>query len=177
MTTLVRFTALALGAAAAGAGAGAAPVVAQAPRPVNGWQTATADAAGLGCGVDACQDSSRFGEYNYLHPNWHPWWNGTTAHTLQSVTKSVTATLFGVAMQRGQIRSLDTPLLSYFKAYESTKVDPRLRKATLADLLTTGSDPRRHSARHPERRARLHASDRADTGDEILQGRLLSPGP
>lgn len=103
----------------------------------------------IGCGVDACDDSSRFGEYNYLHPNWHPWWNGSTLHTLQSVTKSVTATLFGIAMQRGQLKGVETPLLSYFGAYDLSKVDPRLRKATLADLLTMRSGIEWHESDRP----------------------------
>jgi CubicO group peptidase (beta-lactamase class C family) len=103
----------------------------------------------IGCGIDACQDSSRLHHYNYLHPRWHPWWNGTEAHTLQSVTKSVAATLFGVAMQRGQIKTLDAPLLSYFTAYDLSKVDPRLRKATLADLLTMRSGIEWHETDRP----------------------------
>jgi hypothetical protein len=103
----------------------------------------------IGCGIDVCQDSSRLNQYNYLHPNFHPWWNGTELHTLQSVTKSVTATLFGVAAQRGQIKSLETPLLSYFTKYDLSKVDPRLRKATLADLLTMRTGIEWHETDRP----------------------------
>jgi CubicO group peptidase (beta-lactamase class C family) len=103
----------------------------------------------IGCGIDACTDSSRLHHYNYLHPNWHPWWQGGDLHTLQSVTKSVAATLIGVAMQRGAIRSVQTPLLSFFSAYDVSKVDPRLRKATLADLLTMRSGIEWHEQDRP----------------------------
>ena len=103
----------------------------------------------IGCGIDACKDSSQLNHYNYLHPNWHPWWNGSDQHTLQSVTKSVTATLFGVAAQRGQITSLRTPLLSYFKTYDLSKVDPRVQKATLADLLTMRTGIEWHETDRP----------------------------
>jgi CubicO group peptidase (beta-lactamase class C family) len=65
------------------------------------------------------------------------------------VTKSVTATLFGVAMQRGQLKDVSSPLLSYFSKYDVSKVDPRLRKATLEDLLTMRSGIEWHEQDRP----------------------------
>jgi hypothetical protein len=103
----------------------------------------------IGCGIDACKDSSQINHYNYLHPTFHPFWRGTQAHTLQSVTKSVAATVIGVAMQRGEIKSVQTPLLSFFTKYNLSKVDPRLRKATLADLLTMRSGIEWHETDRP----------------------------
>jgi hypothetical protein len=103
----------------------------------------------IGCGIDACKDSSQLNHYNYLHPNWHPWWQGSDLHTLQSVTKSVAATVIGAAMHRGAIKSVDAPLLSFFKAYDLSKVDPRLQKATLADLLTMRSGIEWHEQDRP----------------------------
>jgi Beta-lactamase len=103
----------------------------------------------IGCGIDACRDSTELNEFNYLHPTWHPWWKGGDLHTLQSVTKSVTATVIGVAMQRGAIKSVQTPLLSFFSAYDLSKVDPRLQKATLADLLTMRSGIEWHETDRP----------------------------
>ncbi len=90
----------------------------------------------LGCGVDACRDSTEVNHFNYLHPRFHPFWQGGAPHTLQSVTKSVTATLIGVAQQRGEIKDIKAPLLSFFTRYNLSKADPRLQKATLEDLLT-----------------------------------------
>jgi CubicO group peptidase (beta-lactamase class C family) len=70
-------------------------------------------------------------------------------HTLQSVTKSVTATLIGIAMQRGEIKSTGAPLLSFFRGYDLAGVDARLRKATLADLLTMRSGIEWHENDRP----------------------------
>lgn len=106
-------------------------------------------ASGIGCGINACTDSARDHHYNYLHPDYHPWWRGTEQHTLQSVSKSVAATIIGAAMQQGAIRSLDAPLLSFFKAYDLSNVDPRLHKATLRDLLTMRSGIEWHEIDRP----------------------------
>ena len=45
-------------------------------------------------------------EFNYMHPDWHPYYKGRDIHTLQSVTKSMAATVVGIALRRGEIRSL-----------------------------------------------------------------------
>jgi hypothetical protein len=103
----------------------------------------------IGCGLGACQDSSELNEFNYLHPTWHPFYNGRQVHTLQSVTKSVTATLIGIALQRNEIKSVSEPLLSFFGAYDLSKVDARLHKATLADLLTMRSGIEWHESDRP----------------------------
>jgi hypothetical protein len=103
----------------------------------------------LGCGVAACTDSSELHEFNYLHPSWHPFYQGRPVHTLQSVTKSVTATLIGIAIGRGEIKSMNEPLLSFFDKYDLSKVDPRLREATLADLLTMRSGIEWHESDRP----------------------------
>ena len=76
------------------------------------------------------------GEYNYYDPERHPFYRGREVHSLQSVTKSVSSTLIGIAIGQGKIAGTDAPLLSFFEEYE---VDPRLAEATLADLLTMRS--------------------------------------
>jgi CubicO group peptidase (beta-lactamase class C family) len=70
-------------------------------------------------------------------------------HSLQSVTKSIAATVIGVALGRGDIGSLDRPLLSFFTSYDTTKVDPRLRRATLDDLLTMRTGIEWHEGDRP----------------------------
>jgi hypothetical protein len=117
--------------------------------PVDYREVSRGKQSNIGCGIDACRDSSALHQFNYLHPDFHPWWKGRDIHSLQSVTKSVTATLFGVAMARGELKSFDTPLLSFFKGYDLSKVDPRLRKATLADLLTMRSGIEWHEQDRP----------------------------
>ena len=103
----------------------------------------------IGCGVGACTDSAELHEFNYLHPTWHPFYKGRQVHTLQSVTKSVTATLIGVALHRNEIKSVTQPLLSFLDAYDLSKVDARLQKATLADLLTMRTGIEWHEADRP----------------------------
>lgn len=39
------------------------------------------------------------GPYNYFDPYWHPYYHGTDMHTMQSVTKTVTSVIFGVAIR------------------------------------------------------------------------------
>lgn len=104
----------------------------------------------LGCGANTCPDEAAAADpYNYLHPSTHPFYQGREVHTLQSVTKSVAATLIGVALTRGEIESLDAPLLSFFETYDIADVDERLHQATLADLLTMRSGIEWHEQDRP----------------------------
>lgn len=89
----------------------------------------------IGCGY-GCADPSWNHQYNYLHPDWHPYFQGRDVHTLQSVTKSVSATLIGIAIERGSIAGVDTRMLPYLAEYDLSAVDDDLHKATLQDLLT-----------------------------------------
>lgn len=103
----------------------------------------------LGCGHETCTDSTDLNEFNYFHPDYHPYFQGRDVHSLQSVTKSVTATLFGIALQRGDLESLDQPLLSFFDDYDLSNVDERLHQATLEDLLTMRSGIEWHETDRP----------------------------
>ena len=60
---------------------------------------------------------------------------GTTLHTLQSVTKSVVSLTLGIAIARGELPSLDTPVLSFFDASAVANVDDLKRRMTLRHLL------------------------------------------
>lgn len=103
----------------------------------------------IGCGVDACNDASQLHEFNYLHPDFHPWYQGRDVHSLQSVTKSVTSVLIGVAIARGEIDGVDAPLLSFFDGYDVSGADPRLQDVTLDDLLTMRSGIEWHEGDRP----------------------------
>lgn len=83
------------------------------------------------------------GRYNYFDPNWHPYYQGTDLHTMQSVSKTVTSAIIGVAMTRGDFKAgLDTPVISYFDVSRIKNVDDRKRHMTLQHVLTmtTGLD-------------------------------------
>ena len=63
----------------------------------------------LGCG-EGCTDQAAMHEFNYFHPNWHPYYQGRDVHTLQSVTKSIAATVIGIALGRGEIARARRPV-------------------------------------------------------------------
>jgi hypothetical protein len=90
----------------------------------------------IGCGTDACDAPEDVHDFNYLHPDRHPFYRGREVHTLQSVTKSVTATLIGIAIFRGEIPGVDVPVFDLLSGYDLSALDSRVRDATLEDLLT-----------------------------------------
>jgi len=83
------------------------------------------------------------GPYNYFDPAWHPYYHGTDLHSMQSVSKTVTSVILGIAITRGDFKAgLDTPLLKYFDVATVKNVDDRKRRITLRHVLTmtTGLD-------------------------------------
>jgi CubicO group peptidase (beta-lactamase class C family) len=83
------------------------------------------------------------GRYNYYDPAWHPYYHGTDLHTMQSVSKTVTSAIIGVAITRGDFKAaLDSPVLGYFDLAKVKNVDERKRRMTLQNILTmtTGLD-------------------------------------
>ncbi len=100
----------------------------------------------IGCG-EGCADPARMHEFNYFHPNWHPYYQGRGVHTLQSVTKSIAATVLGIALERTRPGALDRPFLEFFTTHEPA--DPRLARATLRDLLTMRSGIEWHESDRP----------------------------
>jgi len=77
------------------------------------------------------------GRYNYFDPAWHPYYHGTGLHSMQSVSKTVTSIIFGVAMTRGDFKAgLNTPILTYFDVTKVQNIDDRKRRMTLKDVLT-----------------------------------------
>jgi CubicO group peptidase (beta-lactamase class C family) len=77
------------------------------------------------------------GPYNYFDPDWHPYYHGTDMHSMQSVSKTVTSVIFGIAMTRGDFKAgLDTPVLPFFDVSKVKNVDDRKRRMTLKHVLT-----------------------------------------
>ncbi len=75
------------------------------------------------------------GIYNYYDPGWHPYYKRTALHTMQSVSKSVTSALIGIAIGRGEIPGVDAKVMPYFSAFKIPP-DPRRDRMTLRDVLT-----------------------------------------
>ncbi|NKB87727.1 MAG: serine hydrolase [Acidobacteria bacterium] len=103
----------------------------------------------LGCGWDSCDSDDDLHDFNYLHPDFHPWYQGRRVHSLQSVTKSIASTVLAAAIHRGELPGIDATLVDFLKAYDLSTVDSRLHQATLADLLTMRSGIEWHEQDRP----------------------------
>jgi CubicO group peptidase (beta-lactamase class C family) len=79
------------------------------------------------------------GPYNYYDPDWHPYYRKGPLHTMQSVSKSVTSALVGIAMREGRIQSTDVAVLPFFEGFRAPSENPRWRAIKLVDLLTMTS--------------------------------------
>jgi CubicO group peptidase (beta-lactamase class C family) len=59
-----------------------------------------------------------------------------TLHDVRSVTKSVVALLYGIALERGQAPAPDEPLLRHFPEYPDLAADPQRAARTVEHVLT-----------------------------------------
>ena len=75
-------------------------------------------------------------QYNYYNPDYHPFREGSSVHTIQSITKSVTSALIGIAIHRGEIEGTDVAALSYLSDWEIPDPDGMKATITLEDVLT-----------------------------------------
>jgi len=57
-------------------------------------------------------------------------------HDVASVTKSITSTLVGLAIEKGHLRDVRQPVLDLFPSRKIANIDDRKRSITLEDLLT-----------------------------------------
>jgi CubicO group peptidase (beta-lactamase class C family) len=80
-------------------------------------------------------DDGRWPQQHWNEPLVPMLHDARTKHDLQSMTKSVTALLVGIALDRGNLKSLDTPVLSFFPSYADLHTPERLR-ITVRDVLT-----------------------------------------
>ena len=76
------------------------------------------------------------GPYNYFNPWWHPYFHNTDLHTLQSVTKTITSVIIGLAITRKDFPDLNTPILKFFDTSSVQNIDIRKRSITIKHLLT-----------------------------------------
>ena len=76
------------------------------------------------------------GQYNYFDTDWHPYYQKGRLHTMQSVSKSITSLLIGIAIDKGQISNENVKILSFFDDYDLSDLDERWSKITLKHVLT-----------------------------------------
>lgn len=78
-------------------------------------------------------------QYNYDHPEWHPYYKNTKLHTLQSVTKSITSALLGIALDQKKMNDLTLKVIPFFKKYKIHTSSSLKNDISLQDLLTMRS--------------------------------------
>src|ERR1700752_3449921 len=119
--------------------------------PTNGWRTVTPESQGI--------DSSKLADaLDYIHSrdvrihsllvvrngyivldvSFFPY-DGKTLHDVASVTKSVTSTLIGSAINESKIKSVRQPVVDLFSKAPIANDDARKRKLNIEHLLTMSS--------------------------------------
>ena len=119
--------------------------------PTSGWRTATPESQGIDSGViaDAINSARQQGlnihsllvvRNNYIvaEAYFFPY-DGKAPHDLASVTKSITSTLIGLAIEAKKIKSVEQKALSFFSKNKIAKKDARKEKITIEHLLTMSS--------------------------------------
>lgn len=129
---------------------------AESPRPYayrkplevrGGWDVTSLEEAGIGAEHLAAMMNDIYENYDYVHSilivkdgklvfeEYMNGWDPLRLHRLQSVTKSVTSTLTGIAIREGIIGSLRDPLHEYLPEY-SALFDEAKKGITIEHLLT-----------------------------------------
>jgi CubicO group peptidase (beta-lactamase class C family) len=75
------------------------------------------------------------GIYNYYDQEWHPYYQRGELHTMQSITKSITSALIGIAIGRGEIAGLEVAVQDYLEDYDVSNLDDWKRAMTLKPLV------------------------------------------
>ena len=112
-------------------------------------------------------------QYNYDHPEWHPYLKGTDLHTLQSVTKSVTSAALGIAIDEGLLEDVEMPVMPLFESYAPYESDPRKEATTLEDFLTMRSGIEWHT--EGPYGSGEHSTDLLESSEEWIRFVLNQP--
>jgi CubicO group peptidase (beta-lactamase class C family) len=76
-------------------------------------------------------------------------WHQHTKHHIQSVTKSFTSVLIGIAIHEGLIQNVDQRMVDLFPDYDIANMDARKRSITLLHLLTMSEGMDWHELDYP----------------------------
>ena len=76
------------------------------------------------------------GQYNYYDPDWHPYYKGTELHSMQSISKSVTSAIVGIAIARGIIPDVNVKMSGYLVEFSTSDSNLQRQNMTLEDVLT-----------------------------------------
>jgi CubicO group peptidase (beta-lactamase class C family) len=74
-----------------------------------------------------------------VHEVYSPYCQRNTLHWMASITKAVTSTLIGIAIDKGFIKSVDTSVVELIPEYKDEVKDPEFKKITLRHLMNMSS--------------------------------------
>ncbi len=119
--------------------------------PTEGWKTSTPEKQGMDSEVlsklldyikkrDLSVHSLQVVRHGYLVLDvyFYPY-TGETSHDVASVTKSITSSLIGIALEKGYIKSIEQPVLDFFPEYAASYRSSGKDKITVRNLLTMSS--------------------------------------
>ena len=78
-------------------------------------------------------------QYNFNNTDWHPYYKESELHTLQSVTKSITSILFGIALDLNKEYTVSNKAMPLLNDSDIVFKDERKQNITIEDLLTMRS--------------------------------------
>jgi len=100
-----------------------------------------------------------------------------TKHDLRSATKSVVAPVFGIAIDRGWIKNVDEPVLSFFPEYADLRT-PEKDKITLRHLLTMSAGLEWHEVGVPAldpANSEIRMDNASDPYRFVLEQKVVAP--
>ena len=139
------------------------------PLPAEDWPRSTAEARGLDPAklarlVQEIDNGERFPDLHGLLIVRHGYlvveeyfdgWSAGRLHTQQSVSKSFTSALVGIAIEQGAMRGVEEKVLDFFPDVDGiANLDDRKRRLTVEDLLTmrSGTDYHERGSDSPHSR-------------------------
>ncbi|MBQ0769205.1 MAG: serine hydrolase [Bizionia sp.] len=78
-------------------------------------------------------------QYNFNNTNWHPYYKESELHTLQSVTKSITSILFGIALDLNKGYNVSNKAMPLLNNNDIDLKNERKQNISIEDLLTMRS--------------------------------------
>ena len=78
-------------------------------------------------------------QYNFNDTDWHPYYKKSELHTLQSVTKSITSILLGIALDLNEDYNVSNKAMPLLTGYDTDFLDKRKQNMSIEDLLTMRS--------------------------------------
>jgi len=104
-------------------------------------------------------------------------WEADRLHTLQSVTKSITSALVGIAIEQGHFESIDEPVLAFFpQRRDELAQDPNWAAVRLQDLLTMRSGTDYHEQGEDSPHLQLNRTPRGWDSFYLNRPMVRTPG-